>query len=132
MILREWLKNPATEVLLEGTALADQKMVNNVTLISKDNDSVTISIDQISSLPVKRTFEYRDPVDKLKNVEEETYANYRLVQGIMTPHTISRLHNSMMTNQRFMNEVQYNVDIPTRSLRPPLTSIPTSEAAPAA
>lgn len=130
VILREWLKDPATQVFFDGTGLADQQMVNNVTLMSKDNDSVTISIDQNTWLPVKRTFSYRDPADKLKNVEEETYANYRPLQGIMTPHTISRLHNSMMTNQRFLAEVQYNLDIPDTQFEASVTFDPYKRSGP--
>jgi hypothetical protein len=130
VVLREWLKDPATQIFFDGTGLADQKMVNNVTLLSKDNDSVTISIDQITSLPIKRTFSYRDPVDKLKNVEEETYANFRSVQGIMTAHTISRSHNDMMTNQRFLSEVQYNVEVPDAQFEATVTFDPYKRSGP--
>ncbi len=130
VVLREWLKDPATQVFFEGTGLASQQMVNNVTLISKDNDAVTISIDQISWLPVKRTFEYRDPVDKLKDVEDETYANYRMVQGIMTAYTISRSHNSMMTSQRFLSEVHYNVEIPDSQFDATITFDPYKRSGP--
>lgn len=130
IVLRTWLPDPATQVFYDGASVAEQKMSDSVTLMNKDNDSVTIFIDQITSLPVKRTFTYRDPTDKLKNEEAETYANFRAEQGIMTPHTISRSHNGMMTNQRFISEIHYNVDVPDSLFQATVTYDPYKRSGP--
>src|SRR5439155_614401 len=50
---------------------------------------------------------YKFP-DKDRNVEEEIYDGYRLVQGVMTPFSITRSYNGEMSNQRFLNSVTYN------------------------
>lgn len=110
-ITRVWLKDPATLILYSGTAIADQNLVNLVTLVNKNNESVTIGIDPNTNLPLKKTFDYRDS-DGLKSTDDEIFANYRLIQGIQTPLTISRFHNGMQTGQRFLSVVQYNVPIP--------------------
>lgn len=109
VIVREWLKDPKTLVIYGGTGTANQRMVENITFLNANNESVTIAVDPNDMLPAQRTYTYRNPVDKLKDEEGEIYANYRRVQGIMTPHTISRTKNDQMTNQRFVNEIQYNV-----------------------
>jgi hypothetical protein len=111
IVLREWLKDPKTIVFYEGPATADQKLVDQVSIINSANEQVTIAIDANDTLPVRRVFTFRDPTDKLKDEDGELYANYRLVQGIMTPHSVTRTKNGDMTNQRFMSEVQYNVPI---------------------
>jgi hypothetical protein len=36
------------------------------------------------------------------------YDNYRPVQGIMTPFSVTRFYNGEMSNQRFLHEVTYN------------------------
>jgi len=69
---------------------------------------VTIDIDSDTHLPLKKTFSWRDPTDKERNVEEELYDNYRPVQGIMTPFSVIRFYNGDMSNERFLTAVTYN------------------------
>jgi hypothetical protein len=111
-ILREWLKDPATLIYTQGTALADQNMVQLITLVNKNNDAVTIGIDPNTNLPLKKSYTYRDPFDNLKSTDDEIYANYRNVQGIQTPFSVVRYHNGDQTGQRFITKVEYNVPIP--------------------
>src|SRR5438552_10247868 len=72
------------------------------------NQGVTLFFDAGTHLPVKKSFSWRDPTDKERNVEEEIYDGYRLVQGVMTPFSITRSYNGEMSNQRFLNSVTYN------------------------
>jgi len=109
-IVRVWMKDPATLVLYEGSGIADQQFVENVTLVNKENDSVTIGIDPNTGLPLKKTYTYRD-YDGLKSTDAEVYANYRPVQGIQTAHNVVRFHNDMQSGQRFLSKVEYNVPI---------------------
>ena len=46
-------------------------------------------------------WEWRDPVDRQKNLEEEIYENYRSVSGIMAPFNVTRYFNG--TVSRFLN-----------------------------
>ncbi|MBV9574617.1 MAG: hypothetical protein JOY93_11235 [Acidobacteriales bacterium] len=70
--------------------------------------AVTLYVDLNTHLPVKKTFSWRDPADKLRNTEDEVYDNYHLVQGIMTPFSVTRYYNGDMSTQRFLNSVSYN------------------------
>jgi hypothetical protein len=109
-IVRIWMKDPATLVLYEGSGIADQQFVEQVTLMNKNNDAVTLGIDPNTGLPLKKTYTYRD-YDGLKSTDSEIYANYRPVQGIQTPHNIVRFHNDMQSGQRFLSKVEYNVPL---------------------
>ena len=60
---------------------------------------------------MKKTFSWRDPTDQQRNVEDEVYDNYRVVQGIPTPYTVTRYYNGDMSNQRFITSVSYNQGI---------------------
>lgn len=109
-VVRVWLPDPGTLILYAGSALADQTFVEQVTLVNKENDSVTLGIDPNSNLLIKKSFTYRD-YDGLKSTDEEVYANYRSEGGIQTAHTIVRSHNGQQTGQRFLTTVEYNVPI---------------------
>jgi len=92
----------------EGPTVAEQKSVEQVTIMNARNQGVTLFLDASTHLPVKKSFSWRDPTDKERNVEEEIYDGYRLVQGVMTPFSITRTYNGEMSNQRFLNSVSYN------------------------
>jgi hypothetical protein len=110
-VLRMWVNDPGVVMLFEGNALAAQHPAYQVTLVNAQNENVTLYFDSDSHLPIKKSFEWRDPVDKQKNLEEEVYENYRPVSGIMAPYNITRYFNGDMSNQRFLNTVTINQDL---------------------
>ena len=111
-VLRKWINDPAVALFADGLAIVDGKATDQVTLLNSQNDSVTVNLDQYTHLPVKTSFSWRDPEDKQKNIEDEVYDNYRLVQGIMTPHSITRNFNGELSHQRFINVAKYNLPLP--------------------
>jgi hypothetical protein len=107
-ILRTWVNDPTVALLYEGNAIAAEHPALQVTLINSKDESVTLYFDTDSHLPIKKTFSWRDPVDKQRNLEEEIYDNYRLVQGVMTPYGFTRYYNGDMASQRFVHAITYN------------------------
>jgi hypothetical protein len=110
-ILRGWFADPATALFYDGKTISETKQVHKVTLMNAKNQSVTLFIDEKTFLPVKRSYTFRDPETKDPIEEEELYDQYRDVQGIMTPYTITRKKNGDITAQRFLRSVEYNVGI---------------------
>jgi outer membrane lipoprotein-sorting protein len=111
-VLRVWLSDPTTALFYDGPAVAEQKPCDSVTLMNSKNDSVTIFINSENHLPVKKTFQWRDPTDNLKNDEAELFDNWRVEQGFPTPHTLLRAHNGETTNEHFLTTVKYNTQMP--------------------
>jgi hypothetical protein len=107
-VLRKWLAEPGVALFYEGATVAEQKAAEKVTIMNSRNQGVTLYIDADTHLPVKKSYSWRDPSDKLRNVEEEVYDGYRPVQGIMTPFSLTRFYNGDMSGQRFLNSVSYN------------------------
>jgi hypothetical protein len=105
--LREWLKDPGTVLFYDGQSVADQQMVDVVTLLNKDNDQLSIGIDVLTHLPINKRYSWRDP-DKYKVEDETVYGNYRKVQGIETPYTITNLRDGEMSGQSFLSHAEYN------------------------
>ncbi|HUX44292.1 MAG TPA: hypothetical protein VMV57_06040 [Terracidiphilus sp.] len=110
--VKVWLKDPKTILIYEGQHMADRHLGDRVTLISADNDSITILADAQTHLPLERSFQWRDPVYHDKNTETEDYTNYRVVDGLPAPYSISRSKNGEMTREFFVTEVQYNRTLP--------------------
>lgn len=112
IVLRQWLPDPGTALFYDGAAVAEQKPCDSVTLMNSKNDSVTIYIDSIKHLPVKKVFQWRDPADNLKNTEGQVYDNWRLEQGLMTAHTLLASHNGDTVSEQFLSVVRYNTNMP--------------------
>jgi hypothetical protein len=109
--LRKWINEPGAAFFYEGTTVTDNKPAEQVTIINAQNDSLTLFLDQATHLPIQTRFSWRDPADKLKNVEEVIYDGYKPVQGIMTPHSLTRFFNGEMSYQHFLTSVSYG-DLP--------------------
>jgi hypothetical protein len=111
-VCRKWINDPSVALFYDGVAVVDGKPADQVTLLNNQNDSVTLFLDQNGGLPLKTSYSWRDPQDKQRNTEEVIYDNYKPVQGIMTPHSITRLFNGDMSQQRFINVAKYNLPLP--------------------
>lgn len=110
-VIRKWLNEPGIALFFEGNTVAADKPALQITVLNAQNDSVTLYLDQTTHLPIKKSFSWRDPTDKLRNTEDEVYDGYRAVQGIMTPFSVTRFSNGDMSNQRFLHEVSYNTGL---------------------
>jgi len=65
-------------------------------------------MDKQTHLPLRRTFEWRDPLYKDKNLDAEEYDDYHTVDGLPTAFMITRFKNDDMTRQQFLDKVTYN------------------------
>jgi hypothetical protein len=110
--IKVWLKDPNTILLYEGQRMASRHMAEQVTLISAQNESLTIQIDTSTHLPLRRSFEWRDPVYKDKNLDAEEYDNYHVVDGLPTPLSITRFKNDEMFSQYYISKVEFNQPLP--------------------
>lgn len=110
-ILREWIHAPGVALFYDGQSLANDTPADKVTVLNAQNQGVTLYFDSNTHLPVKESYSWRDPVDQERDTEDEIYGNYRPIQGIMTPYTVTRYYNGEMAGQIFLNSAAYNQDI---------------------
>lgn len=111
-VVKVWMKEPNTILVFEGQHLAERNLADQVTLISPDNESVTILMDAQTHLPLRRVFQWRDPVYKDKNTDAEEYDDYHVVDGLPTPFTITRFKNDEQVRQYYVTKAAYNQDLP--------------------
>jgi len=110
-VVKEWLKQPDVVITYEGTSMVSRHLSDQVTILTAANDAVTLQLDESTHLPLSLTFQWRDPVYKDLNTDVEQFDDYHQIQGIMTPFTITKLHNGDMTGQRFVTKVTYNATL---------------------
>ena len=116
--IKVWLKDPRTVLFYDGQGLVQRHLADKVRLISSENDSITIEMDAQTHLPMRRTYQWRDPVYKDKNQAAEEYDDYHVFGGVQTPFTITNYKNGEMTDQRFLYKASYNIAIPPEIFNP--------------
>lgn len=107
-VLHDWVNDPSVALFYDGNALAGNLPADQITLINSKDEAVDLFLDIDSHVPIKKSYKWRDPVDRQLNIEEEIYDNFRLVQGVNTPYGFTRYFNGDMQTERFVNAVHYN------------------------
>jgi hypothetical protein len=110
--VKVWLKDPNTILLYEGQHMSERHLAEQVTLISPQNEAITILLDIQTHLPLARSFQWRDPTYHDKNTDTEEYDDYHTIDGFPTPFTITRLKNGENVRQYYVSHVTYNQNLP--------------------
>lgn len=110
-VVRKWLPAPGTMILYSGTAMVERNLADQVTVLSADNDSVVLSIDSTTRLPVKVSYQWRDPADRQFDDGAVVFSNYKLVEGVQTPYSVVYYLNGDMSSQRFITSAKYNIEM---------------------
>jgi hypothetical protein len=111
MAVKVWLKDPKTILVFEGQHLVERHLADQVTLISPENEAVTILTDVETHYPLRRSFEWRDPTYHDKNVDAEEYDDWHVLGGFPTALRVSRIKNDEMVRQFYVDWVKYNQDL---------------------
>jgi hypothetical protein len=117
-VLRDWYANPATLLIDQGPSQVNRHATEKITLINRANDSVTIEIDSESHLPLRLSYQWRDPRFQDKTREAIEYDNYQIIDGIATPFTLTELQNGEVTRQSYVQKVEYNIPLPKDEFDP--------------
>jgi hypothetical protein len=117
-VIRTWLHAPGVVIVAEGATMVERRLADKVTILTANNDAVTLELDASTHLPLRRTFQWRNPQFRDFDEEGEEYDDYHTIQGLPTPMTITRYHNGDMSNQRYLTKVAYNVPTPASLFDP--------------
>jgi hypothetical protein len=117
-IFRVWLKAPGVVVIASGSTMVERRLTERVTILSDNNDAVTLDIDATDHLPRRRTFEWRNTTFKDHDEDAEEYDDYHTIQGLPTAFTLTRYHNGDMASQTFFSKIEYDVDLTPETFNP--------------
>jgi hypothetical protein len=107
-VIRTWIKAPGVVVIYDGAGMRDRRPVDKVSILSDNNDAVTIELEQDTHLPLQRAFEWRNLQFKDHDLDEEVYGDWKFFQGIGTPMNMTRYRNGDMVDQTFYKKIQFN------------------------
>lgn len=110
-VVHDWIKAPGVMILYEGTSMVERRMADKVTILSANNDAVTLELDVNTHLPLSRSFQWRNITFKDYDHDVEEYDDYHTIQGLPTPFAITRYHNGEMNAQTFITSAQYNTGL---------------------
>ena len=110
-VVQNWIHAPDVMILAGGTTMVERHLTDKITILTAQNDAVTLELDATTHLPMRRTFQWRNPEFKDFDEEVEDYDDYHTIQGLPTAMTITRYHNGDMTNQRYLTKVTYNAPL---------------------
>jgi hypothetical protein len=111
-VVRNWINAPGVMIVAEGTTMVGRRLADKVSVLTANNDAVTLELDATTHLPVRRTFQSRNPQFKDFDEYSEDYENYHDVQGLPTAMTITSYKNGDMSGQRYLTKITYNVPTP--------------------
>jgi hypothetical protein len=117
-VLGRWLGDPATVILDDGPEQVERHAAEKFILMHATDDAVTLDIDAQSHMPLRLSFEWRDPRFHDKDVDTVEFDNYHRIDGIATPFTVTRTHNGETVQQTFLLQEEYNLELPPNLFDP--------------
>ena len=111
-VVRDWINAPGVMIMDDGTSMVGRRMADKISILTADNDAVTLELDTNTHLPLRRTFQWRNTTYKDYDTDAEEYEDYHTIQGLPTPFTTTLYHNGEMASQTFLVDVKYNADLP--------------------
>ena len=112
-LIKVRLNEPGMAFDYVGSEVHLSTHVEVVDITDAQDQTIRVSFDHNTGLPVRETFTWMDPETKYKNEEITEYDKYRDAGGgIMWPFTIERSRNGYKTYQMFANLVEANGTLP--------------------
>jgi hypothetical protein len=111
-LVHVWIKAPDVMIIAEGNSMVERRLADKVSILSANNDAITLELDAATHLPLRRIFKWRNETFKDFDEDAEEYDDYHTIQGLPTALTLTRYHNGDMASQTFLTKVEYDVTLP--------------------
>ena len=119
-ILRMRLDEPGLNFISRGTDVIDNMPVELVEIVDTENRPTTVAFHHSTKLPVRQTYEYRDPKTKDRYEEVVYFSKYRDVGGgIKWPFHIERQRQGEKVFEIFSESVTVNQNLPDSLFQTP-------------
>lgn len=118
-VLRYRLGEEGSIVEYVNRDLWENREVDVVRFVDKDNDVLEFSLDSSTALPARTTWVHRDAKTRERIEEVETFGNYFTRDGIVTPRRTVRLRNGTRVFEAVIREAHFNMPHPDSLFVPP-------------
>jgi len=110
-ILRHRIHEPGMIFRYAGTDIVDLHAVEWIELVDNDNNTIRISFDRTTHLPMQKILETINQRTQFKSQEIEYFSNFHPIQGIQTPFQTTRNRNGLKVYQAFYDKCDYNTGV---------------------
>jgi hypothetical protein len=111
-ILRNRLKEPGMILESKGMEIENNRPVEIVEITDADNDTVAVSFDRSTKLPLRQVFYRRNPQTRERMEEVTIFSKYRDVgDGVMWPYAIERKRNGDKIFEMYSDSVAINQNL---------------------
>jgi hypothetical protein len=118
-VLRYRLGEEGSIVEYVSRDIWENREVDVVRFVDKDNGVLTFTLDSSTALPARTTWVHRDPETRERIEEVETFGNYFTRDGIATPRRTVRLRNGTRVFEAVIRQAQFNIPQPESLFQPP-------------
>ena len=125
-ILRYRLREEGSILEYAGRDLLNNRQVDLVNFIDRDNRTASIALDSSTHLPLQVLRATRDPQNGQRIEDREILSNYSEKQGITAPRHILRMEGGTKVFESFIRDVQYNEELSDLLFIPPVI-LPSAE-----
>ena len=117
-LLRTVIREQGLLIQYSGTEFVGPVSAHIISITDSSQVQIKIDLDAKKFLPLRVTYRLLNP--KTRDWEEygEVYADFREIQGIMTPMQITSFLNGERKGETFRKSAEYNVDLPPNYFMP--------------
>ena len=118
-VLRYRLGEEGSIVEYVDRDLWENREVDVVRFVDKDNNVLQFALDRSTALPARTTWVHRDPMTRERIEEVETFGNYFTRNGVATPRRTVRLRNGTRVFEAVIQEAHFNIPHAESLFQPP-------------
>jgi outer membrane lipoprotein-sorting protein len=118
-VLRYRLGEEGSIVEYVSRDLWENREVDVVRFVDKENSVLTFWLDSSTALPARTVWVHRNPQTRERIEEVEVFGNYFNRNGIQTPRRVVRLRNGTRVFEAVIREARYNIPHPDSLFLPP-------------
>lgn len=107
-MLRSRMNEDGVELRYAGTDLADLKEVEWIEFSDRDHRALRLAVERSTHLPLRWVIEKRDPETRVRTEIATSYTQFVLVDGVLTPLSITRSQNGRRVAQTYLTSCKYN------------------------
>ena len=117
-LLRLRINDPGVLIQMGQVDFVDNTATQGIEIIASGGTTVRLDLHRQTYIPSRISYRIRNVKEDAWDEYSDAYADYKTIDGIVTPMHITRYLNGDRIGETFRNYAQYNEDIPLKDFTP--------------